>query len=63
MSIRVSGHDMAELHRIALAEGLPLQSLLAQIVHQYANGQMQKVEPTPVFQANDTDERPGLAEL
>lgn len=53
VNIRVSGHDMTELHRIALAEGLPLQSLLAQVVHQYANGQLQKVEATPVFQPEE----------
>jgi predicted DNA binding CopG/RHH family protein len=44
VSIRVSGQDMRELHRMALAEGLPLQSLLAQIVHQYATGQLGKAE-------------------
>lgn len=43
VSIRVSGNDMSELHRQALAEGLPLQSLLAQIVHLYATGQLDKV--------------------
>jgi hypothetical protein len=42
VNIRVSGQDMRELHRMALAEGLPLQSLLAQIVHQYAMGQLGK---------------------
>jgi hypothetical protein len=60
VSIRVSGHDMAELHRKALAEGLPLQSLLAQIVHQYANGQLQPVAPTPVFHNVDQGEQPGI---
>jgi hypothetical protein len=53
VSVRVSGHDMAELHRIALGEGLPLQSLLAQIVHQYATGQLQPVETPPVFPVVD----------
>jgi hypothetical protein len=53
VSIRVSGHDMMELHRMALAEGLPLQSLLAQIIHQYASGQLEKAETMPVFQAID----------
>jgi hypothetical protein len=43
VNIRVSGHDMTELHREALAEGLPLQSLLAQIVHLYATGQLARV--------------------
>jgi hypothetical protein len=66
VNIRVSGHDMSELHRMALAEGLPLQSLLAQIVHQYANGQLEKVESTPVFRstehAEQQDERSGLSD-
>jgi hypothetical protein len=53
VNIRVSGHDMSELHRMALAEGLPLQSLLAQIVHQYANGQLEKVESAVLFQGVD----------
>lgn len=59
VSIRVSGHDMSELHRVALAEGLPLQSLLAQIVHQYASGQLAKVEPTPVFSGVEQLAQPG----
>ena len=60
VSIRVSGHDMTELHRIALAEGVPLQSLLAQIVHQYANGQLRQVEATPVFRSVDQVEQGSL---
>lgn len=36
ISIRISGLDMAALHRLALAEGIPLQSLIANIVHDYA---------------------------
>lgn len=44
VNIRVSGMDMTELHRQALAEGLPVQSLLAQIIHQYATGQLIKVQ-------------------
>lgn len=35
VSIRVSAQDMGELHRLALTEGLPLQSLIANIVHQH----------------------------
>lgn len=48
INIRVSGQDMSALHRMALVEGLPLQSLLAQIVHQYANGLLEKAPPAPV---------------
>ncbi|HEY0962360.1 MAG TPA: hypothetical protein VGE69_08390 [Pseudomonadales bacterium] len=60
VNIKVSGQDMAELHRMALAEGLPLQSLLAQVVHQYASGQLQRIESAPAYPADDTDARPGL---
>lgn len=64
VNIRVSGHDMTELHRMALAEGLPLQSLLAQIVHQYATGQLQQVAATPSLphaaHAPLQDRHPGL---
>jgi len=44
VSIRVSAQDMGELHRLALAEGLPLQSLIANIVHQQVMA-MQKSNP------------------
>jgi hypothetical protein len=60
VSIRVSGHDMAELHRMALAAGLPLQSLLAQVVHQYANGQLSQLESTPAYGADTHTDQPGL---
>jgi hypothetical protein len=59
VNIRVSGQDMSELHRMALAEGLPLQSLLAQIVHQYATGQLAEKAATatvpPVTQHSPLD--------
>ena len=60
VNIRVSAHDMATLHRVALAEGVPLQSLLAQIVHQYANGQLQKSEPSATLAPDEQDARPGF---
>jgi predicted DNA binding CopG/RHH family protein len=37
-SIRVSGRDLELLHRLALKEGIPSQSLIASIVHKYVNG-------------------------
>jgi hypothetical protein len=37
VSVRISGQDMSRLHRLALTEGLPLQSLIASIVHRYAS--------------------------
>ena len=61
VNIRVSGHDMTTLHRVALAEGLPLQSLLAHIVHLYANGQLQKVEPELPITEEAAREQAGLS--
>lgn len=67
VSIRVSGQDMSELHRMALAEGLPLQSLLAQIVHQYATGQLgqtkQPLEPQITLHGPLRGARTDLPEL
>jgi predicted DNA binding CopG/RHH family protein len=38
INIRISGKDLTELQRQALAEGIPTQSLIANIVHQYVQG-------------------------
>jgi predicted DNA binding CopG/RHH family protein len=38
VSIRVSGKDLEQLHKLALEEGVPSQSLIANIVHKYVNG-------------------------
>ena len=38
ISIRVSGKDLEQLHKLALEEGVPSQSLIANIVHKYVNG-------------------------
>jgi len=38
ISIRVSGKDLEQLHKLALEEGVPSQSLIANIVHNYVNG-------------------------
>lgn len=38
ISIRVSGKDMEALHKLSLEEGVPSQSLIANIVHKYVNG-------------------------
>ena len=38
ISIRVSGQDMEHLHKLALEEGVPSQSLIANIVHKYVSG-------------------------
>lgn len=66
VNVRVSGQDLGSLHRMALAEGLPLQSLLAQIIHQYANGQLEKVEATQTpqnkLQAPGVNDQLGVSE-
>jgi hypothetical protein len=51
VNVRLSSVDQQELQRRALAEGLPLQSLLARIIHEYATGQLLKaeVEAEPVL--------------
>jgi predicted DNA binding CopG/RHH family protein len=38
ISIRVSGKDLEQLHKLALEEGVPSQSLIATIVHKFVNG-------------------------
>lgn len=38
INIRISGRDLTELQKQALAEGIPTQSLIANIVHQYVQG-------------------------
>ena len=43
MNIRISGKDFTELQRQALAEGIPTQSLIANIVHQYVQGTLMDV--------------------
>ena len=35
ISIRISGKDLAELQKQALMQGIPTQSLIANVVHQY----------------------------
>ena len=64
VSIRIAAHDMNALYRMALTDGVPLQSLLAQIIHQYANGQLQQVEaigggPEPDLEPGTAVTQPG----
>lgn len=40
ISIRVSGKDLSELQKLALAEGIPTQSLIANIIHHYVQGEL-----------------------
>ncbi|MDT8398767.1 MAG: hypothetical protein RQ899_09145 [Pseudomonadales bacterium] len=43
INIRVSAGDMADLQSRALAEGVPLQSLVAAIIRNYLNGSLKEV--------------------
>lgn len=43
INLRISGKDFTELQRQALAEGIPTQSLIANIVHQYVQGTLMDV--------------------
>ncbi len=47
ISIRVSGKDLERLHKLALEEGVPSQSLIATIVHKYVNGLLLDVAAAP----------------
>lgn len=38
ISIRVSGKDLTELQRMALNEGIPTQTLIGNIIHNYVQG-------------------------
>ncbi|MES2604388.1 MAG: hypothetical protein V4603_05585 [Pseudomonadota bacterium] len=42
ISVRVSGRDLNELQKLALAEGIPTQSLIANIIHHYVQGELVK---------------------
>lgn len=45
VSIKVSGKDLDALKKLALDQGLPLQSLLSHILHEYANGALRPAGP------------------
>jgi hypothetical protein len=38
VSIRVSGKDLTELQKMALGEGIPTQTLIGNIIHNYVQG-------------------------
>lgn len=38
VSIRVSGRDLTELQKMALGEGIPTQTFIGNIIHQYVQG-------------------------
>lgn len=43
ISIRVSGKDLEQVHKLSLEEGVPSQFLIASIVHKYVNGLLLEV--------------------
>lgn len=55
INIRISGKDLTELQKLALAEGIPTQSLIANIIHQYVQGTLVDVSRPAVGKAG-TDE-------
>lgn len=38
VSIRISGKDLTELQKLALAEGIPAQTFIGNIIHNYVQG-------------------------
>jgi predicted DNA binding CopG/RHH family protein len=40
INIRISGKDLTELQKQALAHGIPAQSLIANIIHRYVQGEL-----------------------
>lgn len=44
ISARLSKHDLSKLRAIAMRKGIPYQTLLGSIVHQYVEGHLKEVE-------------------
>ncbi len=40
VSVRLSSRDLATIQKRALAEGIPYQTLIASVLHKYADGQL-----------------------
>ncbi|HTR00158.1 MAG TPA: hypothetical protein VMH83_09220 [Candidatus Acidoferrum sp.] len=53
INIRISGKDLTELQKLALAEGIPTQSLIANIIHHYVQGTLVDVSRSNLHQAAD----------
>ncbi len=43
ISIRLIEDDIERIKAIALSEGIPYQTLIGQIIHQYARGELKRV--------------------
>lgn len=52
INIRVSGKDLTKLQKQANAEGIPLQSLIAHVIHQYVQGTLVDVTKGDLARAN-----------
>jgi len=57
VNIRLSGNDMEQLHKLSLAEGIPIQSLLAGIVHKYVNGLRDDIPVSPTKELAVSDQQ------
>ena len=42
LNIRLSSKDLEAIQKRALAEGLPYQTLIASLLHQYASGRLER---------------------
>jgi len=40
INIRISGKDLRALQKLALREGIPYQTLIASVLHKYADGRL-----------------------
>ena len=55
INIRISGRDLTELQKLALAEGIPTQSLIANVIHQYVQGTLVDVSRPSAGKAGTED--------
>ena len=44
ISVRLSSYDLPKLKAIAMEKGIPYQTLLGSIVHQYVEGRLKEVQ-------------------
>ena len=43
LNIRLSSKDLEAIHKRALAEGLPYQTLISSLLHKYASGRLREI--------------------
>ena len=56
VNIRISSKDLEEIQSIAVADGLPYQTLMSSILHQFVNGRL--VQPTGRTKASSVRGKP-----